>query len=164
MSEFPLIFESHHGPVKVGDQEVLLHMWDTHTDHDDRFREISYHKQDVFLVFFSYDSVESLENVRSFWVPEIIKTVGRPTVLMLVGIRPNVSEDYQLLEAMGDPSCDDSPVKAEMVHKVVEDVGADGFLDCCPYVNDRVQRVIEKALEIFLEKKKSKRRWWWQKK
>lgn len=84
----------------------------------------------------------------------MIETVGRP----------NVYEDYRLLEAMGEPSCDDSPVKAEMVNKVVANVGADGFLEGHPYVNDRVQKVIKKALEIFLEKKKSERWWWWQEK
>lgn len=56
LSDVPLIFENHHGPVKIDVQEALLHMRETLSDHDDRFGEMSYHKIDVFLVFFSYDS------------------------------------------------------------------------------------------------------------
>ena len=163
LSEFPLIFENHHGPVKVGDQEVLLHMWDTHTDHDNRFREISYHKQDVFLVFFSYDSVESLNNIRSKWAPEINSYCQKQPLFILVGVRTNVVEEYQVHEAMGESPLVDTPVREEMVREVMADIGAADFVDCCPLINHSAQHVVYRALEIFVEKgglKKDKRKWW----
>ena len=178
--EIPTVFDGYESPVKVGDREVLIRMWDTAGQEEyKKLRPLSYPQTDVFLVFFSYESMESLENIRSQWVPEIKEHVKRPPVLMLVGMRFNVREDYQLREAMGEcPFCE-SPVKDEMVEEVVAQTGADGFMECCPLINHSVPMVLERALEIFLEpkekkkketktkdepKKKTKRRWFWQKK
>ena len=142
-------------------------MWDTSAQEDyEKLRRLLYLSTDIFLLFFLDDSVESLENIRSLWAPDLGEYAKPPTVLILVSI---ASEDYRLREAMGG-----SPfggASDEMVQQVMADIGADHCLPCCVDSVDHVQMVVEKALEIFLArkdgkyketqaKKKPKRRWW----
>ena len=174
----PVISDTYKGSVNVSGQELLLELSDTDCSTDfAALREMSYLdlNPDIVLLFFSYDSVESLEHVPSIWVPEITETVGRPLVFMLVGVGFKLmDEDYELLEAMGECPFGDCPVKNEMVQKVIADIEADGFMYCCKDMKRSFEKVVDKAAEIYMkkkeaetkkkeeefEKKKHKRRWW----
>ena len=155
-------------PVDVGDRKFLLTVVDMSGQEDlDNLRILSYRNADIFLLFFSYDSVESLNSIRSKWVPEITSCFGKRikrVVFMLVGVRFNVREDYRVLEAMGESPFGDSPVTDEMVQEVIADIKADCFMECCPLINHSVQTVVDKALEILVEKEARKKRRWWQRK
>ena len=142
----------------------MLNVWGT-VDHEegDRLKYLAYQNTDIFLLFFSYDSVESLNNIRSKWAPEINSHCPKQRLFILVGVRTNVVEDYQVHEAMGESPFVDTPVREEMVREVMADIGAADFVDCCPLINHSVQHVVDRALEIFVEKeglKKDKRKWW----
>ena len=167
-------------PIKVGDQELSLNVWDTAGQ--ERYRSLApmyFRLGDIWLVCFSYDSVESLEHVSSVWAPQIRGQVSPSAVVMLVGIGFKLArEDYEMLEAVGESAFGDCPVKEEMVQKAIADIGADGFMYCCSQMKDSIKMVVEKAAGIYLEKqkemgietekeqeevemeKKHKRRWW----
>ena len=165
----PTIFDgTKDSPVDVGDRKFLLTMLDMSGQEEmDNLRILSYCNADIFLLFFSYDSLESLNSIRSKWVPEITSCFGKRikrAVFMLVGVRFNVCEDYRVLEAMGESPFRDSPVTDEMVQEVIADIRADCFMECCPLINHSVQMVVDKALEILVEKEARKKRRWWQRK
>ena len=153
--------------VFVGGQQIEVQMWDTSGQEDyKKLRPLSYVCTDIFLLFFLDDSVDSLDNIRSVWAPEVLEYAKPSTVLILVSI---ASEDCILREAMGQSPFGDA--SHEMVQQVMADIGADHCLPCCVDSVDHVQMVVEKALEIFLArkdgkykkiqaKKKPKRRWW----
>ena len=49
-----------------------LHLWDTAGQEDyDRLRPLHYPSTDVFVICFSVDSPDSLQNVRHIWLPEL---------------------------------------------------------------------------------------------
>ena len=167
----PSCFDNYEASLQVGDQELLINLWDTAGQRDyAKLRPLSYPGTDVVLMFFSYDSVESLENVSSYWVPEVTEHIGRPLVLILVGTSEKlVREDHEVLEARGESPFGEYPVKHEMVEKVMEDIGPDAFMYCSTRDSVTTNRVVYKAAEIYLEKKKQekgeakkkhKRRWW----
>ena len=165
---------------EVGDQTVGIEVVSTAGQEEwPKLRPLMYPAADIFLLLFSYDSVESLNHVSSIWAPEI-KEYGRGSpVFMLVGVGDKlIREDWELLEAMGESPFGECPVKNEMVQKVMEDIGADAFMYCSKCMPDSSRRVVRKAAEIYLEKKKQqeaeakkkeeekaekkkhKRRWW----
>ena len=160
----PTTFENYMGDVRIGERDFLLHLWDTAGQEEvENIRTLAYDGTDIFLLFFSYDSVESLNNIRSKWAPEINSYCQKQPLFILVGVRTNVVEEYQVHEAMGESPFVDTPVREEMVREVMADIGAADFVDCCPLINHSVQQVVDRALEIFVEKgglKEHKRKWW----
>ena len=147
----PAIFENFTGEFRSSDRQIVVQMVDTTGQEElDVIRHISYAYMDICLLLFSYDSVESLENIRDRWAPEVLEYVKHRPVMMLVGIGSDLREDYQLREAMGESPFRESTVKDEMVQKVVADIGADRCVYCCVDSNHQVQMVVDKALEIFV--------------
>ena len=175
----PLFVESYFRDCEVGDQTVGIEVVSTAGHEEYKARRVMYPGADVFLLLFSYDSVESLNHVSSIWAPEIKEYGCESPVFMLVGVGDKlIREDWELLEAMGESPFGECPVKNEMVQKVMEDIGADAFMYCSKCMPDSSRRVVRKAAEIYLEKKKQqeaeakkkeeekaerkkhKRRWW----
>merc|ERR1719436_1684089 len=77
----------------VDGKPINLGLWDTAGQEDyDRLRPLSYPQTDVFLVCFSVISMNSYENVKSKWVPEIQHHApGVP--LLLVGTKSDLRKD-----------------------------------------------------------------------
>ena len=73
---------------------------------------------------------------------------------MLVGLRGNLRENYQELEALGESPFGKSPVTDEMVEEVMREIGADCRMECCPNINYNVQEVMTKAVAMGLQKRK----------
>lgn len=69
----PTVFDNYVHDDLVTGIPVSVTLWDTsRTGEDyDRLRPMSYPQTDVFLVCFSVDSPESLDNVKTIWVPEL---------------------------------------------------------------------------------------------
>lgn len=158
----PSIIDDITAHVRVGDQQLVVRLSDTTGQEDlENIMALSYVSADIFLLFFLYDSVESLNNIRTKWVPDITSHCPNP-LFILVGVRTHVIEDYQVHEAVGESPFVDTPVSDELVREVMAEIGAADFIDCCPLINHRVQEVVERALQIFIEKdlKKHKRKWW----
>ena len=137
--------------VSVGDQEVMVHLRDTSGQEElEAIVEMAYLETDIFLLLFSCEDVNSLERMRSKWAPRIIQVVKNPRAMVLVGVRGNVRENYQEHEALGESSFGESPVKDEMIQKVMRDIRADCFMECCPKINYSVQEVMARAVAICL--------------
>ena len=151
--DVPSVFEPCFIKVMVGDQEVLVVIRDS-PEELESLRTIMYKDYDIFLLFFSYEDVKTLENVRSKWFPEIAQHVKKPPVLVLVGLRGNLRENYQELEALGESPFGKSPVTDEMVEEVMREIGADCRMECCPNINYNVQEVMTKAVAMGLQKRK----------
>lgn len=142
----PTIADNYSCTVSVGGQQIWVQMWDTSGQEDyKKLRPLSYVCTDIFLLFFLDDSVDSLDNIRSVWAPEVLEYAKPPTVLILVCI---ASEDCILREAMGQSPFGDA--SHEMVQQVMADIGADHCLSCRLDIVNEVDMVVEKALEIFL--------------
>jgi len=68
----PTIHDTYSTRVSVGEDIVMLSLWDTSGDEVyDRVRPLSYVKADVGCITFSYDNYDSFSNITSKWYPEI---------------------------------------------------------------------------------------------
>ena len=138
--------------LNVGDQEVMVHVRDTAGQEAlEAIVDMAYMETDIFLLLFSCEDVNSLERIRSKWAPRVFQVVKNPRAMVLLGVRGNVRENYQELEARGESPFGESPVKDEMIQKVMREIGADCFVECCPQINYSVQEAMARAVEIYLE-------------
>lgn len=69
----PTVFENYVHDVFVDGQAMQLSLWDTAGQEEfDRLRSLSYSDTHTIMLCFSVDSRDSLENVQSKWVSEIV--------------------------------------------------------------------------------------------
>ncbi|ODV88709.1 hypothetical protein CANCADRAFT_18075, partial [Tortispora caseinolytica NRRL Y-17796] len=67
----PTIFETYNKVIEINQRQVELTLWDTAGQEEyDRLRPLSYPETDVFLVCFSIDNRETLEDAFEKWIPE----------------------------------------------------------------------------------------------
>lgn len=72
----PTIFDSYTYDPTVDNVPYHLCFWDTLSSEGyDRLRPLSYPQTDVFLLCFSCDNVNSMLNIETFWLPEIMHHV-----------------------------------------------------------------------------------------
>lgn len=57
---------------------------------------------------------------------------------------------------MGESAFGDCPIKEEMTQKVIADIGADGFMYCCPQMK-AASRWLQRKLPAFIWKSKKKK-------
>jgi len=87
----PTIHDTYSTRVSVGDDIVMLSLWDTSGDEVyDRVRPLSYVKADVGCITFSFDNYDSLSNITSKWYPEIRHFLPDIPVI-LIGVKNSKS-------------------------------------------------------------------------
>ncbi|CAH8449949.1 unnamed protein product [Schistosoma intercalatum] len=70
----PTIFESFVSEMQINNKRVELNLWDTAGQEDyDRLRPLSYPDTNVVVLCFSVDNPDSLENISTKWMPEVLK-------------------------------------------------------------------------------------------
>ncbi|XP_064096068.1 ras-like GTP-binding protein rhoA isoform X2 [Macrobrachium nipponense] len=73
----PTVFENYAGDIDLDGKKYNFTLWDTAGQEGfDRCRVLCYKGASVFLVCFSIDNPNSLENVRQVWLPEVRKECG----------------------------------------------------------------------------------------
>mmetsp|Transcript_12953 Transcript_12953/g.16098 ORF Transcript_12953/g.16098 Transcript_12953/m.16098 type:complete len:151 (+) Transcript_12953:205-657(+) len=83
----PTVFDNHNLKMKVDETVTELAIWDTAgTEEYALIRPLSYSNTDVFLLIFSITDRKSLQNVKNFWVEEIMKE-SPGTTMFLVGTK-----------------------------------------------------------------------------
>lgn len=78
--------------MKVGSENVMLHLWDTAGQEEyDRLRPLSYPRSDLIFLCFSTISSVSFESVKSKWWPEVHHYI--PNIpYILVGTKVDLRE------------------------------------------------------------------------
>lgn len=91
----PTVFENYCAKMKINDNPVLLHLWDTAGQEDyDRLRPLSYPDSNIVLLCFSTTSKNSYESVSEKWYPEVKHYL--PSVpIILVGTKVDLRDSKQ---------------------------------------------------------------------
>jgi small GTP-binding protein len=125
---------------KFQGKQHSLHLLDTcGSDLDYSFRVI-YPICDVFLVCFSLNDRETLNNIPLIWFPYIKKFASNAPIL-LVGTKSDLwkpGEDNHTLPAQID--------------QVFQQVKAFKFIECSAKKNENVNRVFDFVIQAFLQK------------
>ncbi|XP_038077466.1 rho-related protein racA-like isoform X1 [Patiria miniata] len=80
----PTVFDNYSNSVMVAGKPYNLGLFDTAGQEDyDRLRPLSYPGADIFLVCFSVENRDALENVADKWIPEIVHHMPNTPILLV---------------------------------------------------------------------------------
>lgn len=116
----------------------------------DRLRTLSYYDTDVFLVCFSVEDKDSLENVKTKWIPEI-KEFRPNTPFIIVGTQTD------LRGSMTDIT--DACVKTVKGKKLAKRLGAVDYLECSALETVGLTDIFSAAYNATLAPKRKRRVW-----
>ncbi|XP_068249489.1 ras-like GTP-binding protein RhoL [Palaemon carinicauda] len=133
----PTVFENYAGDVEVNGKKYNITLWDTAGQEGfDRCRVLCYKGASVFLVCFSVDNPNSLDNVRRVWLPEVRKECGDNVPVVLVGTKTDLRES----------SVNDNIVKTAEGKKAAKSLKMSGYVECSAKEMKNLKQVFVEAV------------------
>lgn len=116
----------------------------------DRLRTLSYYDTDVFIVCFSVEDKDSLENVKTKWIPEI-KEYRPNTPYVMVGTQTDLRGSVTDIT--------DACVKTQKGKKLAKKLGAVDYLECSSLESVGLDEIFTVAYTAATNKKPKRRVW-----
>ncbi|CAK9251144.1 unnamed protein product, partial [Sphagnum jensenii] len=140
----PTVFDNYKAEVMVDSKQYTLGLWDTAGQEDyDRLRPLSYPGTDVFLVTFSITSPNSLENVKTKWIPELQQhSPGTPWIL--VGTKSDMR------------SRSPDSVSANVAQKICNEFKGERYMECSSRTQEGLKQVFDNAIQCVIHHRKRK--------
>lgn len=114
---------------------------------DSRCREAVYRDSDVCVVCYSVLDKDSMENVRSVWIPEIRKISKNIPIVL-------VATQHELREV----GCPDH-VTLEEGNRLAKDLNVDCFVETSAFKHNGVKETFENAVKVVIMNKKARSKW-----
>ncbi|XP_066946718.1 ras-related protein ced-10-like [Macrobrachium rosenbergii] len=134
----PTVFENYAGDIELDGKKYNFTLWDTAGQEGfDRCRVLCYQGASVFLVCFSIDNPNSLENVRQVWLPEVRKECGDTVPTLLVGTKSDLRNSSQATNT----------VKAAEGRKVAKSLKMAGYVECSAKELNNLKQVFSEAVQ-----------------
>ena len=135
--------------VMVNGGRTQLLLWDTAGQDDyDRLRPLVYPQTDLFLVAFSIASAESLERVRSKWLPEVLFHVPTASVI-IVGTKTDLREDADTVDRLAADCL--APITPEQGKEVALEFNVD-YMECSARSKTGLNDIFDEAVRLVLAK------------
>ena len=157
----PKVYDSFASNVEVSDGSLVdLVLWDTNSgEEEDEKRSRSYQGTDVFLVCFSVASRESLERVKSKWLPEV-RRVAPSAPFVLVGNKVDLRKESvegdqeQQQEGHEQEQNGGKPVvQKEEGGALALELGAWSYRECSAKTREGVKEVFAEAARVAQQKR-----------
>ena len=146
----PTVFDNYQATVMIYGRPILLGLWDTAGPEDyDRLRPLSYPNTDVFIVCYSINSPNSLENVGKKWVPEI-RHHCPDAPFVLVGTKADLRNDTYALEKMKAKGVKVSLVDPARAEEKGGELGAARVMECSAKTQAGLKEVFDEAIKVVL--------------
>ncbi|KAK2160667.1 hypothetical protein LSH36_128g04010 [Paralvinella palmiformis] len=140
--------------IVVENHDVELTLWDTSGQEDyDEQRRLSYTDTGLFLICFSIDNPDSLENVVEKWLPEI-KRFCPATPFILVGNKCDLRNDPTTISNLANRNM--KPVSHAAASQLATKIGAHAYLECSAKTRDGVEFILETAARAALSEKRKR--------
>jgi len=142
----PTVFENYTAQMKLNDDTILLHLWDTAGQEDyDRLRPLSYPGADLILLCYSSVHKPSLESIRKKWAPEVRHHV--PNVPhFLIGTKLDLKEELEK-----NPSPNFELVSAEEGEAMRQEVNALKFFQISAKTRKNLDQLFQEAVQTVLQ-------------
>lgn len=143
----PTVFENYTARKKRGNENILLHLWDTAGQEEyDRLRPLSYPGADVVLLCFSTVSQASYDAIRDKWAPEVNHYI--PDVPhLLVGTKIDLREQQH-----PDPNSGKfEPITLDMGNSMAKQIKAPKYLEVSSKTRQGLEEVFNEAINLVLE-------------
>ncbi|ORY51386.1 ras-like GTP-binding protein Rho1-like protein [Rhizoclosmatium globosum] len=152
----PTVFQGWASEITVDGSNVLLALVDTVSDEAyDHVRPLMFQDATIFLVCYSVDNLDSLQNVRSKYVQEMRQFCpGVPFIL--VGLKIDLRYDDAVKNELQTRKTNQSPVSFKQGEAAAEAIGAHRYLECSAGSGEGVERVFECAANASLAPKPDK--------
>ena len=124
--------------IKVDNKHVTFDFWDT-SSQDNNKRILSYPNTNVFLICFSVSDRASFLSVQHKWTKELT-THDANCPIMLVGTKIDLRNDK-------NTNC----VSRDEGIKMVEEIGAKGYMECSALTQHNIKEMFEEAVRIALK-------------
>lgn len=152
----PTVFDNHQLQMEMDGCPISIDLWDTAGQEDfDRLRPLSYPKTDVFLVCFSIANGDSLQNVKSKWLPEISHHApGVPH--LLIGTKLDLRDDPKTqneLKSKGTKMV--SEAEGEDMAQQIQSVK---YIECSAKTQENIALVFEEAVRKCMSNTKKPRK------
>jgi len=143
----PTVFENYTAQMKMEEETILLHLWDTAGQEDyDRLRPLSYPGADVVLLCFSTVTKSSYDAIKEKWFPEVNHYV--PNIPhILVGTKVDLRDSQT-----ADPHTTlYEPISKELGLELAKEIGAAKYLEVSAKTRKGLTKVFKVAVECVLE-------------
>eukprot|EP01101_Sappina_pedata_P001721 TRINITY_DN117_c0_g1_i1.p1 TRINITY_DN117_c0_g1~~TRINITY_DN117_c0_g1_i1.p1 ORF type:complete len:229 (+),score=62.57 TRINITY_DN117_c0_g1_i1:104-688(+) len=141
----PTVFDNYTANAIVEGHPINLGLWDTAGSKEyDTLRPLSYPGTDVFIICFSLTSMESYENVKSKWHPEVVQ-YNPKTPFILVGTKLDLRDNPEMAK-----SSSMDPVSTEQGEKLAKEIGASRFLECSALSQKNLPQVFEESVKTVM--------------
>jgi len=146
----PTVFDNYTANAIVEGHPINLGLWDTAGSKEyDTLRPLSYPGTDVFIICFSLCSMESYENVKSKWHPEVVQ-YNPKTPFILVGTKLDLRDNPEMAK-----SANVDPVSTEQGDKLCKEISASKFLECSALSQKNLPQVFEEAVKTVFNNQTS---------
>ena len=109
------------------------------------YRPIAYKNTDLIILFYSIDSFNTYNGIKSRWIPEI-KTFANDVPLILIG---NKSDKRDRDDCQKTVSTEDGA-------QLAKEIKAKGFLECCSFEENCLHELVQTLLDNFTLKNSQK--------
>lgn len=153
----PTVFENYVADVEVDNKRIELALWDTAGQEDyDRLRPLSYPDSHVVLICFAIDQPDTLDNVKTKWVPEVTHFCSHPKIpYLLIGCKKDLRNDRRTIDKLRAEG--QRPVTTQEGNEVAQYVGARMYIECSAKTGEGVREVFQHATRTALLGTKRKR-------
>jgi len=142
----PTVFENYTAQMKLDNDPILLHLWDTAGQEDyDRLRPLSYPGSDIVLICFSTVHKPSYDNIRVKWYPEVSHYI--PSVpLLLVGTKVDLRNASQADSHYGTFQ----PVTKEQAEELAKEISATKYVEISAKTRFFLDELFDMAVRLVL--------------
>ncbi|KAL9655256.1 hypothetical protein ABK040_009030 [Willaertia magna] len=145
----PTVFDNYNKNVQYGESIVSIALYDTAGQEDyDRLRPLSYPDTDVFLVCFSLENPNSLENCHSKWAEEL-KHYNPDTPIILVGTKLDLKKDEEHCKRLKERNIE--PVSTSQGQEMKEKIKAVGFIECSARTMENLVETFNMAIDTVMK-------------
>ncbi|CAG2174710.1 unnamed protein product [Oppiella nova] len=144
----PTKLDNYSANVMVDGKPVNLGLWDTagHEEYD-RLRNLSYPQTDVLLICYSVVNLESFENVRLIWYPEVRHHCPDKPII-LVGTKLDLRDDPKTLDKLKERKM--APITRMKGKAMAKDIGAVKYVECSALTREGLTNVFDEAVRAVL--------------
>nr|CAG8518553.1 4352_t:CDS:2 [Entrophospora candida]CAG8531093.1 3680_t:CDS:2 [Entrophospora candida] len=147
----PTVFENYVYDIWIDNQQIELSLWDTAGQEEfDRLRTLSYADTHVVMMCFSVDNRDSLDNIDSKWMQEILEHC-EGVKIVLVALKCDLREDKQVIRNM--QRYGEKPVTYEEGLTVARNIQAARYLECSAKHNRGVREAFEQSARVSIHAK-----------
>ncbi|KAI9323666.1 small GTPase superfamily [Dichotomocladium elegans] len=137
----PTVFENYVHDIMVDEELIELSLWDTAGQEGfDRIRELSYADAHAFLLCFSVDDRDSLDNIPHRWLEEV-EAQSPQALITLVALKCDLRTDSNITD----------PITYEEGVAVARSIHADRYLECSAMHNRGVRECFEQVARAALQ-------------